>query len=207
VAGSTSTVTWQVIAELGDDECRIDYPLDISLFINGTARLGDSDVMPVANHKGVQKWTITEHKHEKTYNCCGEVVVAEENHEWENGECVECGYVCAHLGGQITCTEKAICEECGLYYGEEPIGHVFEGEWTSHEDHNHAKYCFCGEPLVEECEFVIGKENSFCRVCGNNKPLNDYGCDCMATMGANPMHAMGVGLLVLASIVFKFRKS
>ena len=32
-----------------------------------------------------------------------------------------------HTGGRLTCTSKAICEVCGLEYGEEPKGHVWQG--------------------------------------------------------------------------------
>lgn len=39
-------------------------------------------------------------------------------------------FLCAngfHSGGKATCTDKAICERCGLEYGDEPIGHIYSG--------------------------------------------------------------------------------
>lgn len=56
--------------------------------------------------------------HEKKWSCCGAVTVVSEAHEWENGTCSECGYVCSHTGGKATCTNKAKCEVCGAEYGE-----------------------------------------------------------------------------------------
>ena len=50
------------------------------------------------NHKGgVQEWTTrTAFNHEQKWNCCGAVIVASEAHEWKDGVCRECGYVCLH---------------------------------------------------------------------------------------------------------------
>ena len=37
----------------------------------------------------------------------------------------------SHIGGNATCTARAICERCDLEYGEKPIGHVMQnGECT-----------------------------------------------------------------------------
>lgn len=46
--------------------------------------------------------------------------------------CTECGYktVYSHFGGQVTCTQRAICEGCGHEYGDNPIGHHTWGEYT-----------------------------------------------------------------------------
>ena len=50
------------------------------------------------NHEGgVQEWaTRTAFNHEQKWNCCGAVIVASEAHEWKDGVCRECGYVCLH---------------------------------------------------------------------------------------------------------------
>lgn len=48
-------------------------------------------------HTGEKEWsTQTATQHEQTWKCCGSVVVALENHEWENGVCTECEYPCVH---------------------------------------------------------------------------------------------------------------
>ena len=62
------------------------------------------------NHKGgVQEWTTrTAFVHEQKWNCCGAVIVASEAHEWKDGVCRECGYVCLHND-----TDKNhICDYC-----------------------------------------------------------------------------------------------
>ena len=43
------------------------------------------------NHTGEAKWSHTDGKHSKAYDCCGKVVVAEEAHKLTDGKC-ECGY-------------------------------------------------------------------------------------------------------------------
>ena len=50
------------------------------------------------NHEGgVQEWTTkTAFVHEQKWNCCGAVIVSSEAHEWKDGVCRECGYVCQH---------------------------------------------------------------------------------------------------------------
>ena len=62
------------------------------------------------NHEGgVQEWTTrTAFVHEQKWNCCGAVIVTSEVHEWKDGECRECGYVCLHND-----TDKNhICDYC-----------------------------------------------------------------------------------------------
>ena len=58
---------------------------------------------------GVQEWTTrTAFNHEQKWNCCGAVIVASEAHEWKDGVCRECGYVCLHND-----TDKDhICDYC-----------------------------------------------------------------------------------------------
>ena len=71
-----------------------------------------------SNHTGKEEWIQTVKTHEKKWNCCDLVTVKEEIHEWKDGVCEECGYICKHTGGTATCTEKAVCTECGIEYGE-----------------------------------------------------------------------------------------
>ncbi len=82
---------------------------------------GDVDL---ANHSGTLDWNNTETTHEQKWSCCEVAVVAEEDHEWDNGVCTECGHVCTHTGGRATCTAKAVCDICGTEYGEaDPKNH------------------------------------------------------------------------------------
>ena len=62
------------------------------------------------NHEGgVQEWTTrTAFNHEQKWNCCGAVIVASEAHEWKDGVCRECGYVCLHNDAD----KDHICNYC-----------------------------------------------------------------------------------------------
>jgi len=62
------------------------------------------------NHKGgVQEWTTrTAFNHEQKWNCCGAVIVASEAHEWKDGVCRECGYLCLHNDAD----KNHICDYC-----------------------------------------------------------------------------------------------
>lgn len=82
-------------------------------------------------HSGKAEWTKTKNSHVKKYTCCGAVAVAKEDHEWKNGVCSECGYICKHTGGTATCSERATCEICGSKYGKKDTG--------NHADLEHIK--------------------------------------------------------------------
>ena len=62
------------------------------------------------NHEGgVQEWTTrTAFVHEQKWNCCGAVIVSSEAHEWKDGVCRECGYVCLHNDAD----KDHICDYC-----------------------------------------------------------------------------------------------
>ena len=62
------------------------------------------------NHEGgVQEWTTrTAFNHEQKWNCCGAVIVASEAHEWKDGVCRVCGYVCLHNDAD----KDHICDYC-----------------------------------------------------------------------------------------------
>ena len=62
------------------------------------------------NHEGgVQEWTTrTAFNHEQKWNCCGAVIVSNEAHEWKDGVCRECGYVCLHNDAD----KDHVCDYC-----------------------------------------------------------------------------------------------
>lgn len=62
-----------------------------------------------ANHTGTEQWTQTATTHEKKWSCCGTVNIPSENHEWADGVCSECGYVCLHEDAD----KNHICDICG----------------------------------------------------------------------------------------------
>ena len=62
------------------------------------------------NHEGgVQEWTTrTAFNHEQKWNCCGAVIVSSEAHEWKDGVCKECGYICLHNDAD----KDHVCDYC-----------------------------------------------------------------------------------------------
>jgi len=139
------------------------------------------------NHTETAVWTKTETKHSKAYTCCGAVVVVEENHEWENGVCGECEYICSHTGGTATCVDRATCEVCGEQYGEvNADNHTETAVWTKTTTKHSKAYTCCGMVVVAgedhewedgvcgECEYICSHtggtatcvEQAVCEVCG-----------------------------------------
>lgn len=112
------------------------------------------------NHVGEKEWsTKNETQHEEKFNCCDEITVALENHEWENGTCTECGYACQHVGGEASCKSKALCENCGEEYGEiNPLKHAMlkhiEGVDATYEKDGNSEYWYC-----EDCDKYFSDEN------------------------------------------------
>ena len=121
-----------------------------------------------ANHEGgTQQWTIrTAYIHEQKWSCCGAVIVASEDHEWSDGKCSECGYVCLHDD-----TDKNhICDICSKVV-------------SNHEDANKDHVCdYCGKTIsnhedadkdhvCDYCDKVISNhedadKNHLCDYCG-----------------------------------------
>ncbi|MGN0633282.1 MAG: leucine-rich repeat domain-containing protein, partial [Oscillospiraceae bacterium] len=141
------------------------------------------------NHTGKLKWTQTETQHKQYYDCCDKITVAAEDHDWENGECSKCDYVCTHAGGTPTCTKKAVCEVCGEEYGNlDPDNHTGEQVWVQTATQHEKKWNCCDEITVAaedhswengvcaECDYVCehsykwqnedGKYWKKCSVCG-----------------------------------------
>ena len=100
------------------------------------------------NHEGgVQEWTTrTAFVHEQKWNCCGAVIVASEAHEWKDGVCRECGYVCLHND-----TDKNhICDYC-------------EKTISEHEDADKNHICDYCEKIISEHEDK--DKNHICDYC------------------------------------------
>ena len=121
-----------------------------------------------ANHTGTEQWTQTPTTHEKKWNCCNTVSVPNENHEWTDGVCSECGYVCLHedadknhicdicgqkisehTGGTATCIAKAVCEICKESYGSlDPNNHTdlkhIDAKAATAAEEGNIEYWYCG---------------------------------------------------------------
>lgn len=120
------------------------------------------------NHTGTEKWTQTATTHEKKYDCCGKVTIAQENHNWKDGACETCGYVCVHSGGEATCTKGAVCKTCGREYTDKDMAnHSGKVVWVQTEKtHKQAYDCCDKEVSTSEAH---GWKNGVCTVC-------DYQC-------------------------------
>ena len=120
------------------------------------------------NHKGgVQEWTTrTAFNHEQKWNCCGAVIVASEAHEWKDGVCQECGYVCLHND-----TDKNhICDYCEKTISEHEdadknhICDYCEKTISEHEDKDKNHICDYCEKIISEHEDT--DKNHICDYCG-----------------------------------------
>ena len=97
-------------------------------------------------HEYTQKYACDNATHVERCKC-GVIIGVPEPHTWENGWCTECYYNCRHIGGTATCTEEAICENCGERYGNAK-GHTFGGWIKDATGHWHA-CADCGEKADE----------------------------------------------------------
>ena len=119
------------------------------------------------NHEGgVQEWTTrTAFVHEQKWNCCGAVIVASEAHEWKDGVCRECGYVCLHND-----TDKNhICDYCEKTISEHEdkdknhICDYCEKTISEHEDADKNHVCDYCEKTISEHEDA--DKNHICDYC------------------------------------------
>ena len=118
-----------------------------------------------ANHEGgTQQWTIrTAYVHEQKWSCCGAVIVASEDHEWSDGKCSECGYVCLHDD-----TDKNhICDICSKVV-------------SNHEDANKDHVCDYCDKVISNHEDA--DKNHLCDYCrkaiSNHEDADkDHVCD------------------------------
>ena len=129
------------------------------------------------NHEGgVQEWTTrTPFNHEQKWNCCGAVIVASEAHEWKDGVCRECGYVCLHNDKD----KNHICDYCEKIISEHEdkdknhICDYCEKTISEHEDTDKNHICdYCGKGITNHSG---GKatctEKAVCEIC--NEPYGE----------------------------------
>lgn len=108
-----------------------------------------------ANHTGKEQWTQTATTHEKKWNCCNTVSVPNENHEWADGVCSECGYVCLHED-----TDKNhICDICGKTTSEHKDAdnnHICDYCNKKISDHSGGKATCIAKAVCEICKESYG---------------------------------------------------
>lgn len=154
-----------------------------------------------SNHTDSKKWAYNKKQHTQYWKCCRVVVVNYEDHTWNNGICSVCDYTCTHndsspkdhicdicavtlsehTGGTATCLAKAVCEYCGIEYGElDADNHTGSLVWEQSEA-QHKKYWNCCNAVVVDYENHTWS-NGVCSVCDyvcTHKDENpkDYVCD------------------------------
>ena len=119
------------------------------------------------NHEGgVQEWTTrTAFNHEQKWNCCGAVIVASEAHEWKDGVCRECGYVCLHSDAD----KNHICDYCEKIISEHEdadknhICDYCEKTISEHEDADKNHICDYCKKIISEHEDK--DKNHICDYC------------------------------------------
>ena len=52
----------------------------------------ERESIPATGHTGVIDWVKTAQTHKKAYDCCGDVVMEEEEHNWNGAKCLTCGF-------------------------------------------------------------------------------------------------------------------
>ena len=145
------------------------------------------------NHKGgVQEWTTrTAFNHEQKWNCCGAVIVASEAHEWKDGVCRECGYVCLHNDAD----KDHICDYCKKTISEhvdKDKNHICdycEKTISEHVDKDKDHICdYCEKTISEH---VDKDKNHVCDYCEKTISEHvdkdkDHICDyCKKTISAH----------------------
>jgi len=75
----------------------------------------------------------------------------------------------SHAGGNATCDDAPICDDCGKAYGE-GHGHDMNGVWTYKDDQTHELTCAhgCGHTLTEPhsmSDWAYNDENTHSRTC------------------------------------------
>ena len=108
-----------------------------------------------ANHTGTEQWTQTTTTHEKKWNCCNTVSVPNENHEWTDGVCSECGYVCQHEDAD----KNHICDICGKTISEHKDAdnnHICDYCNKKISDHSGGKATCIAKAVCEICKESYG---------------------------------------------------
>jgi len=186
-----------------DQNCTVLIP-DLDAWKNGDGKI-------TAAHTGTASWTQTATTHEKKYGCCGSVVVAEENHEWNNGVCSECNYVCQHTniavtkqnGQGATCTVDGFKDyyqcACGKLFADEarttPITDLAAwklGNGRIAAEHNYGDLIQATAEKHTQTELVAGVAAHYhCSVCDKYFTSGKVETTLGDLTGETPTHSFG----------------
>lgn len=105
------------------------------------------------HHTGTAEWDCSPLTHEKRWSCCHSEADAKEEHEWKNGVCEKCQWECTHSGGVATCHTLAVCEVCGMEYGEfDPHRHEGKTEIRNARKETCTEDGYSGDLYCEGCQ-------------------------------------------------------
>lgn len=113
---------------------------------------GETETTP---HEWGEWLSVDPYSHQRNCTMCG--AFESEGHQYENGICTVCERKCTHEGGKATCVAKAVCDLCGLEYGDFDL--------TNHDlEHHDAKPATCTEigweayDTCSRCDYSTYKE-------------------------------------------------
>ena len=129
------------------------------------------------------QWITTATTHKKEWSPCGKVEVAKAAHNWSNGQCLDCDYVCEHdwsdkngvckicklpctnVPEGATCTTAVECSVCG-YTQTNPDKHKATRRWIQTESTHQKVWDCCGATGAEVAHrwYSIGR-NKKCTTC------------------------------------------
>ena len=100
------------------------------------------------NHTGTEEWTQTATEHEKKYDCCGKVTVEKGNHNWKDGTCEVCGYVCVHAEEKQT-VQRVLSAKTAARNIQKKIWQNHSGKvvWEQTAETHQKKYDCCDKEV------------------------------------------------------------
>ena len=130
------------------------------------------------------QWIRTATTHKKVWSACGKVEVAEAAHNWSNGVCKDCDYVCEHDWSEkngvckicklpctnvpdgATCTTAVECSVCGKTQTNPNVhDDSCTLQWTTTATTHKQAYSACGTVVVAEAAHRWNMSNATCYDC------------------------------------------
>ena len=162
-----------------------------------------------AEHTGNPQWIQTSTTHTKEYDCCHTAIVEEEAHEWQNGVCSECQYICLHGHGVKKDGQDATCTvdgwedyyqcECGKLFADEncttPIDDLDawkQGAGKINAEHNYGDLISEESAVHTQTELKGGiKAHYHCDVCDSYFDEDKNPTTLLALTIEQPTHIYG----------------
>ena len=85
-----------------------------------------------------------------------------QNYHWKECECGHLSEKVDHHGGEATCTSLAVCEDCGVEYGD---FNTHKYELVKYDEENHWNECVCGDKTNVNAH-TDSDSDGVCDICG-----------------------------------------